>query len=80
LLVTRRGHGFDARFVSKCGFINCAGLRDPATAARLTAVFREGHEAEVRSLTRQPSRGASVWFAGDGWYLSTEPPNEEPFR
>lgn len=73
LLVERRGPGFGARFVSKCGFINCAGVRDPVTAARLTSVFREGGEDRVRSLRRQPSAGATVWFAGDGWYLSTEP-------
>ena len=53
LLVERRGQGFAARFVSKCGFIDCAGLRDPATAGHLTAVFREGGKEQVRSLTRE---------------------------
>jgi protein-L-isoaspartate(D-aspartate) O-methyltransferase len=74
LLVTRLGSHFAARFVSKCGFINCAGARDPVTAARLTRVFREGNQDQVRSLTREPPSGMTVWFAGDGWYLSTEPP------
>jgi hypothetical protein len=31
----------------------------------------------VRSLTREPPSGATVWFAGDGWYLSTELPSDE---
>jgi protein-L-isoaspartate(D-aspartate) O-methyltransferase len=74
LLVTRLGSHFGARFVSKCGFIDCVGLRDPVTAARLTEVFRAGGTAQVRSLTRQPPLGPTVWFAGDGWYLSTDPP------
>lgn len=74
LLVERQPHGFAARFVSPCGFINCAGLRDPVTARRLAQVFRAGGEEQVRSLTLEPPAGATVWFAGDGWYLSTEPP------
>jgi protein-L-isoaspartate(D-aspartate) O-methyltransferase len=73
LLVERQGHGFAARFVSRCGFIHCAGPRDPVTAARLSEVFRVGGMDAVRSLTRQPPPGLTVWFAGDGWYLSTEP-------
>jgi protein-L-isoaspartate(D-aspartate) O-methyltransferase len=76
LLVERRGHSFAARFLSNCGFINCAGLRDPVSAARLTEVFRRGGKDQVRSLTRQPPPGPTVWFAGDSWYLSTEPPPE----
>jgi protein-L-isoaspartate(D-aspartate) O-methyltransferase len=77
LLVERRGRRFAARFVTKCGFIHCAGLRDPVTAARLTKVFEAGGEDRVRSLTRDPPAGPTVWFAGDGWYLSTEPPCDE---
>ncbi len=74
LLVERRGQHFAARFISDCGFINCLGLRDKPTAARLTEAFRAGDKARVRSLTRQPPPAASIWFAGDGWYLSTDPP------
>jgi protein-L-isoaspartate(D-aspartate) O-methyltransferase len=73
LLVERHDTRFAAHFVSKCGFIDCAGLRDPVAAARLTQIFRGGREEQVRSLTREPPTGATVWFAGDGWYLSTEP-------
>ena len=73
LLIERRGPGFPARFVSNCWFIDCVGLRDPGTAVRLTEVFRSGGKDQVRSLTRQPPRGPTVWFAGDGWYLSTDP-------
>jgi protein-L-isoaspartate(D-aspartate) O-methyltransferase len=74
LLVTRLGQQFAANFVSPCGFIDCAGLRDPVTAARLAEVFRAGGKDQVRSLMRQPPRGATIWFAGVGWYLSTDPP------
>jgi protein-L-isoaspartate(D-aspartate) O-methyltransferase len=74
LLVQRLGHHFAARFVAKCGFIHCAGLRDQATAARLSVAFQAGGTDTVRSLTREPPPGLTVWFAGDGWYLSTEPP------
>jgi protein-L-isoaspartate(D-aspartate) O-methyltransferase len=78
LLVTRLGQEFAARFVSQCGFIDCAGLRDPVTAARLADVFRAGGKDQVRSLTRQPTRGATIWFAGNGWCLSTDPPATDP--
>jgi len=74
LLVRRQGHAFAAKFISTCGFIHCVGARDPATAARLTAAFRSGNEDRVRSLTRERPAGLTLWFAGDGWYLSTEPP------
>ncbi|HEX3995537.1 MAG TPA: methyltransferase, partial [Acetobacteraceae bacterium] len=77
LLVTRVGDAFAARFISECGFIDCAGLRDPVTASHLTQVFQAGGKEQVRSLTRQPPRGATVWFAGDSWYLSTDPPASE---
>jgi protein-L-isoaspartate(D-aspartate) O-methyltransferase len=81
LLVERRRQRFAARFVSKCGFINCAGLRDPLMAARVAAAFRAGGQEHVQSLTRsltraptrEPPPGPAVWLAGDGWYLSTEP-------
>lgn len=74
LLVTRMGQEFAARFLSKCAFIDCAGLRDPVMAVHLAEVFRAGGKQQVRSLTRQPPRGATIWFAGNGWYLSTDPP------
>ena len=74
LKVERRGPGFAARFLLECGFIPCAGARDPVTAGRLRAVFEAGGRDRVRSLTRVPPPGASVWFAGNGWYLSTDPP------
>jgi len=80
LLVTRLGHEFAARFLSKCAFIECEGLRDPVTAARLAQVFRAGGKGQVRSLTRRPPQGATIWFAGDGWYLSTDPPASKAAR
>jgi protein-L-isoaspartate(D-aspartate) O-methyltransferase len=73
LLIRRSGAHFAAHFVCGCGFIDGVGLRDPMTAARLTRVFHDGGVMEVRSLTREPPATSTVWFAGDGWYLSTEP-------
>jgi protein-L-isoaspartate(D-aspartate) O-methyltransferase len=73
LLVDRQGNEFGARFLSNCGFIDCAGPRDPGEAARLTEAFGTGGQDRVRSLTRRPPPDDSVWFAGSGWYLSTEP-------
>ena len=75
LLVQRRGAGFAARFVSACGFIHCTGPRDPGTAERLTAAFQKGDLAAVRSLTRAKPPDEAVWFAGEGWFLSTEEPD-----
>jgi protein-L-isoaspartate(D-aspartate) O-methyltransferase len=74
LLVEKTGPAFAAHFVSGCGFIDCAGLRDPVTAARLTEAFHGGGKERVRSLTRLSPPDAATWFAGDGWYLSTELP------
>jgi len=74
LLVERQATAFAAGFVSQCGFIACEGLRDPVTARRLTNAFKEGGQEHVRSLTRTPPPGPTIWFAGDGWYLSTEAP------
>jgi protein-L-isoaspartate(D-aspartate) O-methyltransferase len=73
LLIRRAGAHFAAHFVCGCGFIDGVGLRDPVTAARLSRVFHDGGEAEVRSLTRHAPASPTIWFAGDGWYLSTEP-------
>ncbi len=73
LLVTRRPNGFSARILCNCRFIDCEGLRDPVTARRLTAVFKAGGADQIRSLTLTPPPGPDVWFAGDGWYLSTAP-------
>ena len=73
LLVTRRARGFAAAILCECGFIDCVGMRDPVTARRLTAVFRAGGAERVRSLTRSAPHGATLWFRGDGWYLSTRP-------
>jgi protein-L-isoaspartate(D-aspartate) O-methyltransferase len=74
LLVERRGAGFAARFLMDCGFIPCVGGHDPASDARLEAAFLGGGHERVRSLWRTPPPGASFWFAGEGWYLSAEPP------
>ena len=77
LFVQRHGETFAARFLGRVGFIPCMGARDDTEAARLAAAFEGGGEDEVRSLTRAPPQGATVWFAGDGWFLCTEPAGPE---
>ena len=74
LRVERLGPAFAARFVLDCGFIACEGGRDPARDARLTEALKTGDRRAVRSLTLTRPDEASLWYAGDGWYLSTEPP------
>ena len=72
LLVTRRTHDrFDARFLCPAAFIPCAGARDDATAARLTAAFQRGDSRDVRSLRRGTAPDATAWVVGAGWWLST---------
>lgn len=70
LPVTRVARHFAARFASGRGFIDY-----PVEATRLSEVFRNGGQDRVGSLTRQPSLGATVWFAGDDGYLSIDPPS-----
>jgi protein-L-isoaspartate(D-aspartate) O-methyltransferase len=74
LRVERRGAGFAARFILDCGFIPCTGARDPAHDKALSEALTIRDRAAVRSLTRIRPDDAALWYAGDGWFLSTEPP------
>lgn len=76
LLVTRvAAEPYAARFVCAAGFIPCVGARDTATARRLSAAFDGGGMEEVRSLRRDDRPDATCWASGDGWWLSTAPPD-----
>ena len=77
LLVSRTGKGVDfaARFISRAAFIPCLGAQRDDLAQGLAAAFEAGDWRAVRSL--RAGGGApdeSCWFAGEGWWLSTEPP------
>lgn len=72
LLITRpdQGSAWPAKFVSRAGFIACAGLQNEETGRRLTEAFSKNW-SEVRSLRLDELPDDSCWFAGDGWWLST---------
>ena len=70
----RRGDAWPARFLIGVVFIPCEGAQDAGMGARLDEAFRRGGSERVRSLrfSSEPSR--TDWVRGDGWALSTEPP------
>jgi protein-L-isoaspartate(D-aspartate) O-methyltransferase len=73
LLVTKREDGgFAARFLLQAQFVPCIGARDETTARRLSDAFRNSGWAKVKSLHRNDAPDESCWFAGEGWWLSTE--------
>jgi len=72
-----------ARFLCRAGFVPCIGAQDEPASARLTEALRTDDCHAVRSLRLAPAPpDASCWFAGDGWWLSTYPVEEEnsPYR
>lgn len=73
LLITKQEDGgFAARFLLQVQFVGCIGARDEATGQRLSDAFRNGGWAKVKSLHRDDAADESCWFAGDGWWLSTQ--------
>jgi protein-L-isoaspartate(D-aspartate) O-methyltransferase len=72
LLITRRGGAYPVRFASWTGVIPCAGGRNAAAEAQLTAALAKGDFTAIQSLRRAPEvPDESCWLAGDGWWLST---------
>jgi len=74
LLVTRNAEGpaFDARFVSRAGFIPCLGAQDEEIRPRLKEAFQHPDWRKVRSLrVNDGAPDTSCWFAGKDWWLST---------
>jgi len=72
LLVTRAtDSSFDARFVQPATFIYCEGARDDSEGDELAKAFALGTWRQVKSLRRDAPDG-SCWYAGEGWWLSTE--------
>jgi protein-L-isoaspartate(D-aspartate) O-methyltransferase len=73
LLITKQEDGgFAARFLLQAQFVPCIGARDETTAQRLSDAFRNSGWTKVKSLRRNNAPDESCWFAGDGWWLSTE--------
>jgi protein-L-isoaspartate(D-aspartate) O-methyltransferase len=66
---------FAANFVCRAHFVPCIGTEAPELRERLTRAFRAGTHERVRSLGVGPAPAVGVWFAGDGFWLSTEDPS-----
>ena len=63
-----------ARFIRRAGFVGCRTDLPGGADAALAATFAGGGWETVRALRLDDARDASCWFAGNGWWLSTEPP------
>jgi protein-L-isoaspartate(D-aspartate) O-methyltransferase len=73
LLITKQEDGrFAARFLLQAQFVPCTGARDETAGQKLSDAFRNGGWAKVKSLHRDNATDESCWFAGDGWWLSSE--------
>jgi protein-L-isoaspartate(D-aspartate) O-methyltransferase len=73
--VIRRGDGdsHPARFVCRAQFVPCIGAEDAASGLGLADALRSGRCDAVRALRLAPAiPDATSWFAGDGWWLSTQ--------
>jgi protein-L-isoaspartate(D-aspartate) O-methyltransferase len=73
-LITSTGaDSYSASSLCRAQFVPCIGTQDDATSARLAARFHIDSGESVRSLRLAPSEpDDTVWFAGQGWWLSTE--------
>ncbi|HEX3967301.1 MAG TPA: protein-L-isoaspartate(D-aspartate) O-methyltransferase [Edaphobacter sp.] len=73
LLITKQEDGqFAPRFLMQVQFVPCVGARDETSAQRLSDAFRNGGWVKVKSLHRDDAPDESCWFAGGGWWLSTQ--------
>lgn len=62
---------YAARFLMPVAFVPCVGARNDAIAKRLSKAFQNRSWTKVKSLRRANLPDRSCWFAGDGWWLST---------
>lgn len=77
LLVERRGDGFAARTLDRCGFVYAEGATAVSWVDRdqLDQAFRRGGWGRVKSLVRGPAVDPKrCWYAGGGWGLCYDPP------
>ena len=75
VLVTRQSDtAYTARVFSTAAFIPCIGARDPQQSLALASALDARTPDDVRSLRRGGEPDETVWFSGDGWWLSTAAP------
>jgi len=75
LMVTkprRGGLAWPARFVQRAGFVGCRAEVPAGGDQGLAVAFAGGGWEAVRALRLDDAADASCWFAGHGWWLSTE--------
>jgi protein-L-isoaspartate(D-aspartate) O-methyltransferase len=53
-------------------FVPCVGARNQTTAKELVEAFQDRGWAEVQSLHRNDALDGGCWFAGNGWWPSTD--------
>ena len=74
MLLIRRPEGgtnWPAQFISRARFICCDGPQDALASRRLAEAFA-ANWSDVRSFRSGEASDDSCWFAGKGWWLSTE--------
>lgn len=75
LLVVRIGtDGYAASVLTFARFIGCVGARTDAESYELMRALKTTSAAAVRSLRRDARPDGTAWCIGDGWWLSTDPP------
>ena len=72
--ICREAQGYSARLLGPARFVPCIGTQDAALGERLEATFRSAALTTVRSLQLGREPPASACIAGDGWWLSSDPP------
>jgi protein-L-isoaspartate(D-aspartate) O-methyltransferase len=79
LFIKRPVHGriWPARFLSGAAFMSLTGPQDAHAGLRLNEAFASGGADAVRSFRTDDPIDDTCWFRGDGWWLSTAPPEEE---
>lgn len=66
------GTAWPARFVSRATFIACQGRQDEEAGRGLAAAFARDDWQAVKSLRLGGKPGATCWFKGEDWWLSTD--------
>ena len=75
-LMTRRGQtSYAAKVIARVSFITCIGARDDAEGRSLAEAYLTLEDSAVKSLHRGTAPDDTVWFAGNGWWLSTAEPD-----